>query len=90
MYSIITSHSYDISQSLHHYSPVDVKLGKMLIYGALLNCIDPVVTIAACLSSKSPFAAFANDAAVAKAKQKVFTDVQNMFQQYFSTILCLF
>jgi len=63
-------------------SPVDVKLGKMLIYGALLNCIDPIVTIAACLSSKSPFAAFANDAAVAKAKQKVFTDPDSDFMTY--------
>jgi len=82
MYLIITSHSHIISQSLHHYSPVDVKVGKMLIYGALLNCIDPIVTIAACLSSKSPFAAFANDAAVAKAKQKVFTDPDSDFMTY--------
>ena len=54
----------------------------MLIYGALLNCIGPIVTIAACLSSKSPFAAFANDAAVAKAKQKVFTDPDSDFMTY--------
>lgn len=54
----------------------------MLIYGALLNCIDPIVTIAVCLSSKSPFAAFANDAAVAKAKQKVFTDPDSDFMTY--------
>jgi len=78
MYSI-TVHSHDISPIR---SPVDVKLGKMLIYGALLNCIDPIVTIAACLSSKSPFAVFANDAAVAKAKQKVFTDPDSDFMTY--------
>ena len=82
MYSIII-HSYDISSiNTPTRSPVDVKLGKMLVYGALLNCIDPIVTIAACLSSKSPFAVFANDAAVAKAKQKVFTDPDSDFMTY--------
>ena len=59
--------------------PVDVKLGKMLIFGALFRCIDKIITIAARLSSKSPFSAFANDAAVAKAKQKVFADPDSDF-----------
>lgn len=62
--------------------PVDVKLGKMLIYGALFQCIDPILTIAASLSSKSPFSAFANDAAVAKAKQRVFSDPDSDFITY--------
>lgn len=37
--------------------PVDVRLGKMLLYGALFRCVDPVVTIAATISYKSPFIA---------------------------------
>ena len=42
----------------HHLAalPVDVRVGKMLVFGALLRCLDPVLTIAACLSNKSPFA----------------------------------
>jgi HrpA-like RNA helicase len=36
--------------------PVDVRVGKMLIYGSLFNCIDSIMTIAASLTaSKSPF-----------------------------------
>ncbi|KAI9032427.1 P-loop containing nucleoside triphosphate hydrolase protein [Hyaloraphidium curvatum] len=36
--------------------PVDVHLGRMLITGALLQCLDPVLTICASLSlGKSPF-----------------------------------
>ena len=35
--------------------PVDVHIGKMLIMGAIFRCIDPIATIAACISSKNPF-----------------------------------
>ena len=38
--------------------PVDVNIGKILIMGALLQCLSPALSIAACLSHKSPFAAF--------------------------------
>ena len=51
----------------------------MLIYGALFRCIDPIITIAASLSSKSPFSSFVNDAAVAKAKQSKFADKDSDF-----------
>jgi ATP-dependent RNA helicase DHX57 len=35
--------------------PVDARLGKMLLYGAVLGCLDPVLTIAAALSGRSLF-----------------------------------
>ncbi len=35
--------------------PMDPKLGKMLISAAVLDCLDPLLTVAAALSSKSPF-----------------------------------
>lgn len=35
--------------------PLDVRVGKMIIHGALLQCLDPVLTMAACLSTRSPF-----------------------------------
>ncbi|CAM6038869.1 unnamed protein product [Sphagnum compactum] len=35
--------------------PVDVHIAKMMIYGAVFGCISPVLTVAACLSHKSPF-----------------------------------
>ncbi|CAK7326664.1 unnamed protein product [Dovyalis caffra] len=35
--------------------PVEPKLGKMLILGAILNCLDPVLTVVASLSVREPF-----------------------------------
>ena len=35
--------------------PVDARLGKMLIFGSIFCCLDPVLTIAAVMSCKSPF-----------------------------------
>ncbi|CAM8929728.1 unnamed protein product [Rhodiola kirilowii] len=35
--------------------PVEPKLGKMLILGAIFNCLDPVLTVVAGLSSRDPF-----------------------------------
>ncbi|KAI9324567.1 P-loop containing nucleoside triphosphate hydrolase protein [Obelidium mucronatum] len=51
--------------------PVDVRLGKMLLYGCLMKCLDPVLTVAASLSlGKDPFVSRFDDAAATKpAKQ---------------------
>ena len=35
--------------------PTDVHLGKFLLLAALFGCLDPALTIAAALNSKSPF-----------------------------------
>lgn len=35
--------------------PLDAKLGKMLIYGLILQCLDPVLTIVSCMSLNEPF-----------------------------------
>ncbi|KAL4617559.1 ATP-dependent RNA helicase DHX29 [Arapaima gigas] len=42
----------------HHLAtlPVNVKIGKMLIFAAIFGCLEPVATIAAAMSEKSPFA----------------------------------
>jgi len=37
--------------------PVDVRAGKIIVMGAVLGCLRPALTIAAYLSSKSPFMA---------------------------------
>ncbi|XP_041825881.1 ATP-dependent RNA helicase DHX29 isoform X2 [Melanotaenia boesemani] len=41
----------------HHLAslPINVKIGKMLIYGAILGCLEPIATIAAAITEKSPF-----------------------------------
>lgn len=35
--------------------PVEPKLGKMLIFGAIFNCLDPILTVVAGLSVRDPF-----------------------------------
>ncbi|KAI8805456.1 P-loop containing nucleoside triphosphate hydrolase protein [Cladochytrium replicatum] len=35
--------------------PVDVRIGKMILFGAIFKCLDPILTIASTLSIKSPF-----------------------------------
>ncbi|XP_039606285.1 ATP-dependent RNA helicase DHX29 [Polypterus senegalus] len=50
--------------------PVNVKIGKMLIFGAIFGCLEPIATIAAAISEKSPFITPVNkkdDANLAKA-----------------------
>ncbi len=37
--------------------PLDVFLGKLMILGSIFGCLDATLTIAAILSSKSPFSA---------------------------------
>lgn len=37
--------------------PVDVRIGKLMLFGAIFRCLDSALTIAACLSFKSPFVA---------------------------------
>lgn len=35
--------------------PADLRCGKLMVYGAIFGCLDDCITIAAILSSKSPF-----------------------------------
>ena len=41
----------------HHLAqlPMEARLGKLLLIGASLGCLSPALSIAACLSHKSPF-----------------------------------
>ena len=52
--------------------PVDVRLGKLLIVGALLNCIEPILTIAASLGGKNPFVLSPNKRDQARAAHRRF------------------
>jgi ATP-dependent RNA helicase DHX29 len=50
--------------------PTDVHLGKFLLIATVFRCLDPALTIAATLNSKSPFVVpmgLENDADRAKA-----------------------
>lgn len=51
--------------------PVDVRIGKLMLYGAIFCCLDSALTMAACLSYKSPFVApFALKEAADKKKRE--------------------
>jgi ATP-dependent RNA helicase DHX29 len=54
--------------------PTDVHLGKFLLIATLFRCLDPALTIAAALNSKSPFISpfgFEQEADRAKTSFKV-------------------
>ena len=53
--------------------PLDVRVGKMIIHGAVLRCLDPVLTIAAALSAKSPFLSSFEDSAAIDAIRRAFS-----------------
>lgn len=37
--------------------PLDPQIGKMILMAAIFGCVDPIMSIAACLSFKDPFSA---------------------------------
>lgn len=52
--------------------PIDARLGKMIIFGALFRCLDPILTIGATLGYQSPFVAPMNQREEArKAHEKI-------------------
>ncbi|KAI8802682.1 P-loop containing nucleoside triphosphate hydrolase protein [Cladochytrium replicatum] len=53
--------------------PADLRIAKMLIYGSIFNCLDPILTIAAILSNKSPFVSPLDKRDEAAAARKAFS-----------------
>ena len=41
----------------HHLAnlPVNPRIGKIILFGAIFSCLDPVLTIASALGFKEPF-----------------------------------
>lgn len=52
--------------------PVDVRIGKLMLFGAIFCCVDSALTMAAFLSHKSPFVAPFGKKAEADAKRRDF------------------
>ncbi|GBP89895.1 Putative ATP-dependent RNA helicase DHX57 [Eumeta japonica] len=57
--------------------PVDVRIGKLILFGAIFCCVDSTLTMAACLSYKNPFVAPFGKKAEADAKRKEFAWAQS-------------
>ncbi|XP_062860390.1 ATP-dependent DNA/RNA helicase DHX36 [Trichomycterus rosablanca] len=53
--------------------PVEPHIGKMILFGALLACLDPVLTIAASLSFKDPFSIPLGKEKIADHRRKVLS-----------------
>ncbi|XP_061376870.1 putative ATP-dependent RNA helicase DHX57 isoform X2 [Danaus plexippus] len=52
--------------------PVDVRIGKLMLFGAIFCCVDSALTMAAFLSHKSPFLAPFGKKSEADAKRREF------------------
>ncbi|KAM9316510.1 ATP-dependent DNA/RNA helicase DHX36 [Gastrophryne carolinensis] len=53
--------------------PVEPHIGKMILFGALFGCLEPVLTIAASLSFKDPFVIPLGKEKLADAKRKTLS-----------------
>ncbi|XP_006839440.1 PREDICTED: putative ATP-dependent RNA helicase DHX57 [Chrysochloris asiatica] len=51
------SHDEKLTPLGYHLAslPVDVRIGKLMLFGSIFRCLDPSLTIAASLAFKSPF-----------------------------------
>ena len=65
--------------------PTDVHLGKFLLFASIFKCLDPALTIAAALTSKSPFVTpFGHEAEATLAKASFRSGISIYGLWYFS------
>ncbi|CAM9576957.1 unnamed protein product [Lampetra planeri] len=57
--------------------PVDVRIGKLVLFGAIFRCLDPILTIAASLAFKSPFVSPWDKRQEANAKKLEFAEAKS-------------
>lgn len=54
--------------------PISPRIGKLILYGVLLKCIDPILTIASTVSARSPFVVPFGEREAADAAKLSFLD----------------
>lgn len=59
--------------------PVDVRIGKLMLFGAIFRCLDSALTIAASLAFKSPFVRNVSANIVANVPSCVRTTPSRLF-----------
>ena len=67
--------------------PLDVFLGKLILLGSIFKCLDTTLTIAAILSSKSPFSAPLGARAQADFARMAFKKGESLFSGVYSGLL---
>ncbi|CAG8519373.1 1074_t:CDS:10 [Funneliformis mosseae] len=63
------------------HMPVDVHLGKMILFGSIFKCLDPILTISAILNYKSPFLISFGESNI---------DIKNEFKEDGSDLLTIY
>jgi HrpA-like RNA helicase len=63
--------------------PVDPRIGKMMIFGSVFRCLEPVLTIAASMSFRSPFVSPIDKRDEADRSKRLFA--QNLFSTQHAT-----
>lgn len=62
--------------------PNFIRAGKMVIWGVIFSCVDPILSIAASLTYKSPFYEPMTEHKVLKAKDKKFEFTMGEFSDH--------
>ncbi|KAG0246716.1 P-loop containing nucleoside triphosphate hydrolase protein [Mortierella sp. GBAus27b] len=57
--------------------PADLRVSKMLIFGAVFRCLEPILVVASCMSVKSPFVSPMDKKEEAQAKKKQFATAKS-------------
>ncbi|KAG0367740.1 P-loop containing nucleoside triphosphate hydrolase protein [Gamsiella multidivaricata] len=57
--------------------PADLRVAKMLIFGAVFRCLEPILVVASCMSVKSPFVSPMDKRNEAQAKKKRFATAKS-------------
>ncbi|KAI8788099.1 ATP-dependent RNA helicase DHX57, partial [Biomphalaria glabrata] len=67
--------------------PVDVRIGKLMLYGVIFRCLDSTLTIAATLSFKSPFVYIRDCSLVSKLSLLIFGGGEISVEESFGDII---
>jgi ATP-dependent RNA helicase DHX36 len=67
--------------------PVDPRLGKMLLYAVMFQCLDPILTIASSLGFRNPFTMPLNEKNAADRAKRVLADGK---QSDHAAVLCAY
>ena len=59
--------------------PVDVRIGKLILFGAIFRCLDPALTIAASLAFKSPFVSKLNIMIIIEPERFYAIEIASIF-----------
>ncbi|KAF9982153.1 hypothetical protein BGZ65_003180 [Modicella reniformis] len=77
--SALDSSTGDLTPLGRHMAdiPADLRVAKMLIFGAVFKCLEPILVVASCMSVKSPFVSPMDKREEAQAKKNQFATAKS-------------